>query len=221
MGEALGQFIGGLHARSFGDTTLAARFDNLDVQRTRLAVQYTPIAAWAKAAGLPEADVIGANAVALGETLLKPGYCLIMGDLWPPSILADPSGLRLIDWEFCHFGRPAQDVAHLIAHLWMAAHRATTTAAEVRAQATSHAFLLAYRETLGVRRPLLLTRHMLRECALHFGAEIFARTVGPFQAGGRYEGLTLDDVMLREALYVAAEHLRTPDAPETFALLHV
>jgi hypothetical protein len=111
---------------------------------------------------------------ALGDRLEQcPGMCLVMGDLWPRSILithedtlhlepvlpaqggsgegarnavqSDTAGAGprlpaahvaaqlppaaerqwLIDWEMCHWGHPAQDVAHLAAHAWMLHHAAT------------------------------------------------------------------------------------------------
>lgn len=94
---------------------------------------------------------------AFGERLRTPGECLIMGDLWPRSVLVaqtcpadgnvggegppadgempDTVGnkspcsaspvLKIIDWEMCHWGRPAQDIAHFAAHVWMWWHQAT------------------------------------------------------------------------------------------------
>ena len=218
-GRTLGAFVGSLHRASLGDARLAARFRNLVIQETRLDVQYRAVAEMCASGGVPDAPVLGATAVALGEMLLAPGRCLLMGDLWPASILVTPEGLRLIDWEFAHFGRPLQDVAHLAAHLWMHAHRAPDAARADAALTLLGAFLQAYRRALGPAHAALFDAGELRGCAVHFACEILVRTTGPFRDGYLYEGLPPDAPPIREAVAVAAEHLRRPDRVDTFVTL--
>jgi aminoglycoside phosphotransferase (APT) family kinase protein len=218
-GRTLGAFVGSLHRASFGDERLAARFRNRVIQETRLAVQYRAVAEMCGKGGVPDAPALGATAGDLGEALLAPGRCLLMGDLWPASILVTPAGMRLIDWEFAHFGRPLQDVAHLAAHLWMHAHRAPDAARADAARTLLGAFLAAYRRTLGPAHAALFDDSELRGCAVHFACEILVRTTGPFRDGYLYEGLPPGAPPIREAVAVAAEHLRRPDRADTFAAL--
>lgn len=219
IGRHLGQFIGALHARSYKNQSLAKLFDNSAMQRTRLEVQYRAIRDLCIRAGLSDADALGTTAVALGELLQKPGLCVIMGDLWPPSILVAPGGLRIIDWELAHFGRPSQDVGHLVAHLWMQLHRASTESAAARIQATLRGFLASYRSTLGRRFDEVFGPEGIRESAIHLGAEILVRAVGAFQDGYLYEGLAPNDASVQEAAGIAAQHIRSPASVDTFASL--
>jgi tRNA A-37 threonylcarbamoyl transferase component Bud32 len=216
VGRLLGQFIGLLHVQSANDPRLAEAFDNASIQRTRLEVQYRAIGQLCHKAGLPDAVELGERAAAFGERLQGPGICVIMGDLWPPSVRVTGAGLRLIDWELAHFGRPSQDVGHLAAHLWMYAHRAPTEQAAAKAHAVFQQFLHAYRTALGERLERILSVGMVYECAIHMGSEILVRAVGSFQEGYLYEGLELNDRPIQEAIAVAAEHLRMPDDVNTF-----
>jgi len=206
IGDRLGRFIGRLHCETTGDTQLATHLHNLPMQETRHAVQYAPAGEFLAKADMPDAEALGARAEALGERLQEPGRCWVMGDLWPRSILITEEGLRLIDWELTHFGQPAQDVGHLAAHLWMQAHRADADGA-ARFDACRRAFLQRYRTAVP---GAMLTDATLRDCGLHFGCEILARTTGAFQAGYLYEGLTPDHPVLQEAVHQAAAALRAP-----------
>lgn len=219
VGKQLGRFIGRLHARTYWDEKMAERFDNRSMQTTRRAVQYEGVAEMARRAGLADANALGARAEDLGQRLLEPGVCLTMGDLWPPSVLVVESGLRIIDWELAHFGRPMQDVAHFAAHGWMQAHRAPNerTARAVRALMAS--FWAAYRKGLGATAEDLLTDRERIDSAVHVGAEILVRTVGPFQEGYLYEGFPPDAPVVREAVEVAASHLRSPEHVDTLSAL--
>lgn len=216
IGQLVGAFIGALHAKSYGDIVLAHRFDNAAMQRARLRVHYRAVERMCVRAGLPDAQALGRRAVELGERFQEPGVCVIMGDLWPPSILASAKGLRVIDWELAHFGRPSQDVGHLAAHLWMWAHRAPDLASEARARRALGAFLAAYRIRLGDRADRLIGSDALAESAVHFGAEILVRAVGAFKEGYLYGGLSVDHPVVREAVAAAAEHLRHPRESATF-----
>jgi len=219
-GRDLGAFVGRLHAAGHSRReALRATLDNAAVQRTRLEVQYRAVGPALARAGVADAAGLGQAAVALGERLLEPGRCLVMGDLWPPSVLVTAGGLRLIDWELAHVGQPAQDLGHLAAHLWMRAHRAPDPAAAGRGRAALAAALAAYREALGGAAAALLDAATRRAAGLHFGCEVVARTVGPFQAGYLYEALRPGDAPLDEATAAAAAALRAPEAVESLGPL--
>ena len=219
VGQLVGEFIGALHGRTFADPQLAKEFDNSSIQQTRLSVQYRVISDLCQKAGLPDADELGRRALAFGELLQEPGVCVIMGDLWPPSIRVTSDGLRLIDWELAHFGRPSQDVGHLTAHLWMYAHRAPTDVASAKARSILNSFLSAYRSALGEAFDELFGAEGIRESAVHIGSEILVRTIGGFQDGYLYEGLWLDHPQVQEALQSAAEHMRFLESVDTFSAL--
>ncbi|MBC7922505.1 MAG: phosphotransferase [Ferruginibacter sp.] len=56
----------------------------------------------------------------LGDRYLRPGPTLIHGDYYPGSWLKGAAGLRVIDPEFGHFGRPEFDVGVMVAHFKLA-----------------------------------------------------------------------------------------------------
>lgn len=199
----LGGFIGSLHAVSalLGDHAEVSIMNNRGVQEVRFAVQYEPAVEYLEIGGLSvgEAAGLGARARALGERFMTPGRCLVMGDLWPRSVMVSDGAVRVFDWEFCHWGRPAQDLGHLAAHLWMLSHRAGV-------RSRWPAFLagyVAHRE---------LTEEDRVESAIHFGCEILARTTGAFQEGYLYDGLPVTHPAMREAVEQAASALRNPEA---------
>ena len=218
-GQLLGEFIGRLHLHSYMDARMAERFDNKPIQRTRLEVQYRNTGRLLAQAGIPDAGPLGQRAVQLGELLQEPGLCVIHGDLWPSSILMTPDGIRLIDWELAHFGRPSQDVGHLASHLWMWTHRARSDAAATETHAVMTGFLRAYRSTLGSRFDQVFGANGIYESTVHFGCEVLVRTVGVFQEGYLYAGLSLNHPVIKEAVEVAAQHIRSPGAVDTLAAL--
>ncbi|MEZ4700979.1 MAG: phosphotransferase [Rhodothermales bacterium] len=203
-GAHLGAFIGALHRETAGDTALRADIDNRSIQETRLQVQYRAIGAILNRCGVADAEALGAEAEALGERLLRPGRCLVMGDLWPPSVLVTPAGLRVIDWEFAHFGNPAQDVAHLAAHLWMIGHRRP----ESHAAACWRGFRGAYAMAVCPVRESLWDADTERDAAVHYAAEILVRAAGAFQGGYLYDGLPADAPAVQEAVRRAVDRLR-------------
>lgn len=211
LGRRLGAFIGRLHARTHRRAELAEAFDNRPMQETRHAVQYQGVADMLERGGVSDADALGARAESLGEDLLAPNCCLTMGDLWPRSVLVADEGLRLIDWELAHYGRPLQDVAHWCAHLWMQRHRAPSPAIAEAVDTLRTAFLDAYWTALGDTAGALWTEKERRGAAVHAGAEILVRAVGPFQAGYVYAGLDPDHPAVQEAVTTAADAIRDPE----------
>ncbi|MDZ4701880.1 MAG: aminoglycoside phosphotransferase family protein [Rhodothermales bacterium] len=204
VGAQLGVFIGRLHAASTGDFALSRAIDNRAIQETRLAVQYRAIGGLLAHLGVPDAAKLGREAEALGERLLRPGSCLIMGDLWPPSVLVTPAGLRVIDWEFAHYGNPAQDVGHLAAHLWMIGHRLEAPAAP----AFWSAWLAAYAVAVRPAKTSLWDDQARRDAAVHAGCEILVRVAGAFRAGYLYDGHTADDAVVYDAVAHSVALLR-------------
>lgn len=225
-GAWLGTFIGQLHARTYGDDALAETVANPAMQETRHAVQYSQVGAFLEAAGVADAEALGQRATALGERFLQPGRCMIMGDLWPRSVLVDTGSedtmeVRLIDWELAHYGHPAQDLGHIAAHCWMLAHRAPSHIAEHVAHACFRQFLARYRGAVRGERPEAVDSfcgsEVRRTAALHMGCEILARTTGAFQDGYLYDGLAPTHPAMQRAVSEAARHLRTPEEVDTFA----
>lgn len=56
----------------------------------------------------------------LEQVYLGDGPCLLHGDFYPGSWLQTLEGVRVIDPEFCFYGRPEYDLGVLVAHLMMA-----------------------------------------------------------------------------------------------------
>ena len=208
-GRRLGAFIGRLHRITLGDDRLAEAFDNRAMQETRQAVQYEAATDLLRRGGVDDAEALGRRVRSLGKVLRRPGRCLTMGDLWPPSVLVTGDGLRVIDWELAHYGQPLQDLAHWDAHLWMLAHRGDAPTAEA-AGVLRDAFWTAYRAAIGSAADRLWTDAMGERASIHFGAEILVRTVGRFQAGYLYDGLDPDDEPVQEAVATAAAAIRNP-----------
>lgn len=210
LGAKLGTFVGRLHRVSQGDAQVAERFRNVPVQETRRVVQYEAVGALLRDAGLRDASALGQRAADLGQRLLAPGRCLIHGDLWPRSVLVRSGSLRLIDWEFAHYGSPAQDLGHLAAHLWMMEQRASTPAVGAARRRCWDQAAEAYRRALGGAVAELLTEAVVRDAAIHAGAEVLVRAVGAFRSGYLYDGA--DDAAVADAVGAAAAWLRQPAA---------
>ncbi|MCB0563101.1 MAG: phosphotransferase [Phaeodactylibacter sp.] len=212
LGTNLGTFIGKLHRFTFQNEAIAEAIDNRQIQQSRLEVQYTQIRQLLNDFGISNWAELGDKAEKLGEKYLTKGKCLIMGDLWPRSILIGPKEdqARIIDWEFAHFGRPAQDVAHFLAHLWMLQHRAGSSDKKTADRQLQGTFVRGYLAALGPKKPLLFDEEEIKDAGIHFGAEILARTLGSFQSGYLYEGLRHDDSKIKEAVNVAARYIGAP-----------
>lgn len=207
LGATLGEALGRLHAETCQDPELARRHDNASVQRTRDEVQYRGVGPACARAGLPGAAQVEAAALALGQRFLGPGRCLVMGDLWPPSVLVDGERPRLIDWEFSHFGDPAQDLGHLAAHLFMLADRARDQAHRARVLTLRDAALAGWRRGAGALAPALLAGGVEDAARQHLGCEVLVRTVGAFHGGGPYRDLAPDDPGVLDAALAGVDHL--------------
>ncbi len=206
----LGTFIAKLHRHSLCDSTLQRSFDNRNVQGTRLKVQYLAAAKYARLVDVASVTRVGENAAALGHALLAPGRCLVMGDLWPPSVLVGQGSLHLIDWEFAHYGRPLQDIAHFGAHCWMQSQTAANRETSERMLGVWASFIAGYKEAAGAALSELLAQDEERYMNVHAGAEILMRSVGPFVRGYRYDGLPANHRLIREARDQAVHLLAAP-----------
>lgn len=176
----LATWLAGIHRQTRHRVELLRRFKNDSVQRTRLRIQYATIEDVLQEAEIEIEPALlreaGRRALALGRTLLEPGDCLIMGDLWPRSVLVRGKNLGVVDWEFSHYGRPLQDVAHFVAHLWLLADTTEDATAKVRLNQARAAFVDAYFRAADDR----FEGDELENANVHAGSEIVMRTYGAF-----------------------------------------
>jgi 5-methylthioribose kinase len=131
--ESLTGFLVGLHSR-FRNASLAGAFANTEMRKLNHTHIFdfplrpenglnldsiTP--GLAGAARKLQQDAAYRNRVAaLGDLYLGVGQCLIHGDYFPGSWLGTSQGVRVIDPEFCFFGRPEIELGVMIAHLHLA-----------------------------------------------------------------------------------------------------
>lgn len=209
IGNALGTFIGRLHLTTHGDPELKTNFNNHRIQRTRFELQYDAAEYMLKKAGIAGYGILGEKIRILGRKYLETGICLTMGDLWPPSILVGKESSGLIDWEFCHFGYPAQDIGHLIAHLQMQSQCVEDPVIAGRFTAFKREFLTSYIRIIE-NEPGLWNESTQREINRHAAAEILARTMGRFKQGYLYDGLPVDHPLLQKAVQTAVEWIQVP-----------
>ncbi|PWN05329.1 phosphotransferase [Rhodohalobacter mucosus] len=182
----LGRFIGALHRITYGQPAIAGQFHNMPVQETRYHVQYMSLAETLSKKDDPDFRSAAERCRQLGRLLMKQGRCLLMGDLWPPSLLWSRNKIRIIDWEFVHYGRPLQDLAHFCAHCMM--HHAVASAG------TRDLFTDIWGRTMnGYKRETsqlyqeLINGDEIEWFSVHVGAEILARTIGAFSQGYLFE----------------------------------
>ena len=191
--KPIGEFIGKLHMLTRDNTELARRFDNHDVQVVRQRSQYEQVQPWLEAFGDSDAAAVGAIATRFGASLCEPGECIVMGDLWPNAILSDRNALNctLIDWEFVHYGRPAQDVGHLAAHLWMHRHGYGRPFENDTEGWNGTSFWFEFRRAYQAANDEW-DGEFEREISIHAGCEMLSRTIGPLSE--RYSGYSLDRI---------------------------
>jgi len=211
LGTVLGNFIAELHAKTSGNTRLARSMNNTSIQKTRYMVQYQPSAHYFLKAGIADYESLGRQLELLGREFLRPGICLIMGDLWPRSLIWNGNSWYLIDWEFSHYGSPAQDTGHMLAHLWMLEHRSADPKRAKRFTEIRNAYLETYQEKIENLNPTLFATDIKKRAVLHAAAEILARTTGAFQDGYVYAGLESDDPAVQEAVQKAADWVRNAE----------
>lgn len=189
IGDQLGKLIGKLHAASLGDSDLRKSFNNKAVQETRHEVQYEPAHQFAKIDGVSEEEIgeIRKRTQRLGQALQKPGKSLIMGDLWPPSVfVGENNEVRVIDWEFVHFGRPLQDLGHWAAHCVMQEQMAETALEKENWNLLWLSFWDSYKQQVSNDFEYLVDQQEVSDFHIHLGAEILIRANGTFREGYIY-----------------------------------
>ncbi|HRK74249.1 MAG TPA: phosphotransferase, partial [Rhodothermales bacterium] len=150
----------------------------------------------------PHALEVQTAARQLGELFLQEGTCLIMGDLWPASLLVLLNGLAVIDWELSHYGQPSQDIGHFAAHIWMLYHRNQNPHFRMSVQQFWEDFIKMY---LHQNAAFDLNQH--QRAIQHLGAEIMARTIGAFRSASAYKSLSVHHPVQQEALRFATNCL--------------
>lgn len=190
IGNRLGEFIGKLHAETYQKKQFQELCDNKAIQQTRAEVQYNRAKKYADVPFIANITLkeVGKRTQELGRNLLKPGKCLVMGDVWPPSVLTDKTNrLRLIDWEFAHFGRPLQDFAHFAAHCFMKEITSENPSEAKKWRDLFRSFWQSYRKAAGKCFSKLVNEREIKDAHIHMGAEILVRVNGPFRKGYVYD----------------------------------
>lgn len=218
LGSVLGNFIAELHTKTWENPRLAQNMNNVSIQKTRYMVQYQPAARYFLKAGIPDYESLGRQLESLGREFMKPGICLTMGDLWPRSLLWNGKTWHLIDWEFSHYGSPAQDTGHMLAHFWMLGHRSADQGQAKRFSVIRNTFLKTYRKKIEALNPSLLTPNIQKKAVQHAAAEILARTTGAFQENYVYADLKPDNRFIQEADQKAADWVRNAENKDIYTL---
>jgi len=188
IGRQLGSFIGNLHQYTLGQSSFAKRFHNIEIQKVRKGVQYhmplEVLSNWT----VPATDVLE-KMDQMGTAIMQAGQCMIMGDLWPQSILVARHKVWIIDWELTHYGFRVQDVAHLLAHLWMIWDRAKNQVAKARIVTLACAFRQTYEKHIDQEvAPLQMEGPVSHPIATHISTEVLQRVIGNFSGAYVYEG---------------------------------
>ncbi len=214
-GYELGNFISLLHKKSLNKTKISQDINNVHIRKTRNELQYMNIAVLSKHFCLEDHDKIGRICSELGRKFSKPGKCLIMGDLWPRSVLCSNGKLTVIDWEMADFAFPGQDIGHLFAHLWMNKQFAVSIEHQENIERFIKNFILGYLNNS------ILEETDILDAITHFGAEIFARTLGAFKDSYFYKGMDTDSNKLVTAVKTASNHIINPKETELFDRLSI
>jgi len=210
VGKSLGNFIGSLHKKTYGNKTAEKNFNNRWIQESRYEVQYKPAH---KFADIPEISLSEKQEIAritekLGKKLIEPGRCLIMGDLWPPSVLINSDHqIRLIDWEFTHFGRPLQDAAHFAAHCIMQQNVMLSKKKQSQWSELWRSFWSAYKEITTPEFTLFFDDDEIRDFHVHAGAEILIRVNGPFKKGYIFDEMDVESILCKKMIRLAADYI--------------
>lgn len=215
IGENLGTFIGRLHRESYQKADFRESFQNHEIQKVRYQLQYESAHEYAKIADEQKKEVIKTKSRSLGKSLQNPqkGKCLIMGDLWPPSVFVNSDlEIRLIDWEFVHFGRPLQDVGHFAAHCWMQQLTSNTTSESDWWMSLWTSFWSAYKHAAGTLFDELFDENEKQKIGIHIGTEILIRAFGPFKDGYVYQDYSEGDQTMEESKEMALTFITQPEA---------
>lgn len=210
-GELIGNLIGSIHLQTYQSDRLRDTFNNKNIQQVRSKIQYGRAGEYAQKGGIVDYKPLQNITTSLGRRMTEPGKCLIMGDLWPSSVLIKNDALRIIDWEFVHFGRPLQDVGHFSAHCWMQAHTADNLTSAKTFELLWHSFWKSYKQAAGDKLDKLFDQREYRDAATHTGAEILIRATGVFKGSYVYGSFPNDSKTIQEAVQKAAELIKADD----------
>lgn len=181
-GRTFGRWLGVLHAKTSTSSRrdeFASRLDNTAIQEVRAEVQYRGLTAMLEPRFEEPAEWVASRFSGCA------GECMILGDLWPESLLLNGDSWGVIDLEFAHWGFPEQDLAHLLAHLRMWA-LCSENSAPIEAFAAE--LTDAYFEVSSWHE------ENFKAANIHFGFEILARAIGLFRSGYLFENASLADI---------------------------
>jgi 5-methylthioribose kinase len=129
IGEALGSFLGAVHAATAPQADLARHFQNDDMRRLHgdhifaLPFRENDFGLSAPLRARAEAVWRDDDAVALADAAyrdyLAPTGALVHGDVQGGNVLCTAGGPRLLDAEISHVGDAAFDIGILLAHLML------------------------------------------------------------------------------------------------------
>ena len=195
------------------DDELRNSFANLEIQKVRHQLQYEPAHKYGNWNDSSTKIKIKKRSRDLGERLQDTGTCLVMGDLWPPSVLVNKSSdICLIDWEFVHFGRPLQDIGHFAAHCWMQGQTAEISNGAIWWNVLWRSFLDAYKDATGGQYSELINSEEKDDIGIHIGTEILIRAFGPFKEGYVYKPFEECHSVLEKTNEAAADFICNPDS---------
>lgn len=169
VARACGATLGAIHAGSWHDASLAARFADRDYfVRLRLDPYYRHVAQ-----ARPE---FAAAIERLIDDVHGEQHCLVHGDFSPKNLLVERERLTLLDFEVGHHGDPAFDVGFFLAHLILKAwHHAPRSQPFLE---LAEAFLEVYERTLQAQLAAVEVAHVLRRGWSHLAGCMLARLDG-------------------------------------------
>jgi D-3-phosphoglycerate dehydrogenase len=112
----VGELLGMLHSRSSRCPALAERFADQTFFRELRVTPYFERVAQRN----PEYRDAVSTVI---EGVTKRRQALVHGDYSPKNLLVDNATVTVVDWEVAHWGDPRFDVAFVLAHLILKAHR--------------------------------------------------------------------------------------------------
>jgi predicted TIM-barrel enzyme len=165
LARRCGELLHILHETTRDDHDLRRRFDNEPLlDELRLDPWYAHTAR-----AHPECAEAIHEAASRLRTVKE---VLVHGDYVPKNMFRTPAGLLVLDWEIVHFGNAGYDIAQLICHLLLKAHRPGAAWSDY--EAAIQAFSMAYSVGLTPRR----TAAVEDEAMLQLGCLLLARVDG-------------------------------------------
>lgn len=202
LGAKIATFLVRLHSLTLPDSVLSG-FANPGVEQVRNRTQHSQVGDWLRKAGHRDWSELEARAKETGRQIVAEQTCLVMGDLWPRSILLADGAVAFIDWELASVSTPAFDVGHFLAHLVLIEYLADSKGA----RELGAVFLDSYEAASS--RPMDQIRDL---AARHAACEILARLLGPFSEA--IDWIVAGSAERRRALLKFAVKLLAPGGAE-------